>query len=374
MRGALQATWVARVPARVLARVLVPTLALTAVSCGGGSGSSDATSGGPSTAVGAGTLAVLIAQGDATSEAIGLAYQKARGIPDSHVIRLAVPAGNDVIGDAAFTALKAALDARLTPEVQATLVTWMQPSRVQGSCTMSLTSALTFGYSAAWCGGCKATQASGYFNHATRTPFTTLGIRPSMMLGAATLAEAQALVARGVAADASLAGGAAAGQGWLLRTSDPTRSVRYSDFLQLAAASTTGITWHYVDNASASGSDIVAGQSDVMFYFTGLQSVPQINTNTYRPGAVADALTSFGGVLPSGNGQMPATAWLQAGATASYGTVEEPCNFTEKFPQASVLVNHYQRGKTLIEAYWKSVQWPGEGLFLGEPLAHPWAR
>ena len=94
----------------------------------------------------------------------------------------------------------------------------------------------------------------------------------------------------------------------------------------------------------------------------------------WRPGAVADHLTSYGGVLPSGNGQMPATEWLKAGATASYGTVEEPCAYTRKFPEVSVLLEHYLRGATVIEAYWKSVAWPGQGLFVGDPLARPWAH
>ena len=71
---------------------------------------------------------------------------------------------------------------------------------------------------------------------------------------------------------------------------------------------------------------------------------------------------------------MPATDWLAAGATASYGTVEEPCNFVEKFSRASVLIEHYLRGASLIEAYWKSVAWPGQGLFVGEPLARPWSQ
>ena len=31
------------------------------------------------------------------------------------------------------------------------------------------------------------------------------------------------------------------------------------------------------------------------------------------------------------------------------------------------------RGETLLEAYWKSVHWPGEGVFIGEPLARPFA-
>ena len=27
-----------------------------------------------------------------------------------------------------------------------------------------------------------------------------------------------------------------------------------------------------------------------------------------------------------------------------------------------------------IEAYWKSVAWPGQGVFIGEPLARPYRR
>jgi hypothetical protein len=34
---------------------------------------------------------------------------------------------------------------------------------------------------------------------------------------------------------------------------------------------------------------------------------------------------------------------------------------------------HYASGATAIEAYWKSVAWPGEGVFIGEPLASPFA-
>jgi len=31
----------------------------------------------------------------------------------------------------------------------------------------------------------------------------------------------------------------------------------------------------------------------------------------------------------------------------------------------------YGAGRTLLEAYWQSVQQPGEGIFIGEPLAAP---
>lgn len=319
-------------------------------------------------------LAVLIAEGDAASEAIGRAYQLARGIPEVNMVRVPVPTGAVAIDAAAFATLKAAVDARLPAGVQATVVTWSQPSRVRGSCSMSLTSALAFGYDAAYCGGCQSTRASAYFDSDSGKPWTDFGLRPSMMLGATTLAEAQALIDRGLAAEASLTRIGAAGHAWLVRTSDPGRSVRFDDFRNLATTAVPGVTMHYVDNAAGTASDAIVNQRNVLFYFTGLPQVPDIATNAYLPGAVADHLTSSGGYLPDGGGQMPATAWLRAGTTGSYGTVEEPCNFTQKFPRASVLVKHYARGNTLIEAYWKSVQWPGQGLFLGDPLARPWAR
>ena len=109
-----------------------------------------------------------------------------------------------------------------------------------------------------------------------------------------------------------------------------------------------------------------------MFYFTGLKNVPNIATNSYPPGAVADHLTSTGGVL-TGSDQMNILDWIQAGATASYGAVVEPCNYPAKFSNPGVLMYFYLRGNSLIEAYWKSVEEPGQGIFVGEPLARPFA-
>jgi uncharacterized protein (TIGR03790 family) len=360
----------------VSAALTVATLA----ACGSGGGGTDVAvvpEPPPSSSLMAADLAVLIRIGDATSEAIGLAYQQARGIPEANMIRLPVGARGDVISSADFAALKTTLDARLPPGVQATLVTWTQPSRVEGpTCSMSITSALALGFSANRCGACAATTPSPYYNSNTSRPFTDLGLRPSMMLGASTLAQAQTLIARGVAADGSLVGatGTARGQGYLVRTTDPARSVRWSDFGQAVNINVPGIQLQFVDNSLGTASDVISNQNNVMFYLTGLFTVPQITSNRYLPGAVADHLTSTGGYLPDGNGQMPITDWLNAGATASYGTVEEPCNFSEKFPRATVLVSRYSKGDTLIEAYWKSVAWPGQGLFVGEPLARPWGR
>ena len=327
----------------------------------------------PRTGLAPADLAVLYADGDATSEAIARAYQRARGLPEANLVRVAVPTGSDTLSDSDFAAIKADLDARLPASIQATLVTWTQPSRVVGpSCAMGLTSALAFGYNAALCGGCNRTQASAYYDTDTTRPWTDLRIRPAMMLGAATLDAAQVLIARGLAAD----GSAPTGAGWGVRTTDTARSVRYPDYLNLPGAwgQAPGPTLRYLDASAAGAAQELTQQTDLLFYFTGSAKVPQAASNRFLPGAVADHLTSFGGYLPGAKGQMPATDWLTAGATASYGTVEEPCNHTEKFPRASVLVDHYVRGATVIEAYWKSVAMPGQGLFVGEPLARPWAH
>ena len=78
-------------------------------------------------------------------------------------------------------------------------------------------------------------------------------------------------------------------------------------------------------------------------------------------------------------GQTTVLDWVDGGAsgtgaTASYGTVREPCAFTEKFPSPRALIQHYLNGDTAIEAYWKSVIMPDEGVFVGEPLAAPFKK
>ena len=64
---------------------------------------------------------------------------------------------------------------------------------------------------------------------------------------------------------------------------------------------------------------------------------------------------------------------MEAGASGSYGTVVEPCNYTQKFPDP-VDYFYQARGFSLAEAYYQSVLNPFEGLFVGEPLAAPFAQ
>lgn len=315
-------------------------------------------------------LGIIIAQGDPLSEAIGAYYQSARGIPAANVVRIALPTGADNLTPAQLATFKAQVDAALPANVQATVLTWTRPFRVQGSCGMSITSAFALGYDVKYCNNV-FTASIPYFDSDSTRPWQDFGIRPSMMLGAQTYNEAVALITRGINAEASYP----AGDGYLIRTTDGARSnPRWSDFSTLPAKWNFpgGLTLNYIDNATGSGSNFISNKNPVLFYFTGLESVPNLTTNTFAPGAVGDHLTSFGGIL-SGTYQMESTEWLQAGATGSYGTIEEPYAVQDKFPKASVMIDQYYRGATLIEAYWKSVRTPGQGLFLGEPLARPFA-
>jgi hypothetical protein len=38
------------------------------------------------------------------------------------------------------------------------------------------------------------------------------------------------------------------------------------------------------------------------------------------------------------------------------------------------VINSHLNGETLLEAYWESVEWPGQGVFIGEPLGAPFSN
>lgn len=305
-------------------------------------------------------LALVINQDDPLSEAIGQLYQRQRRIPATQVIRVRLPVGQADLPAAQFLQLQRQLRRRTPAHVQAYALAWTTPWRV--GC-QSITAAISLGRDLSGCRNtCRATRLSPYHARGdVRRPWDSLRLRPSMMLAAGDLRQAQRLIARGIAAD----GTAPPGTAYLLSTSDPARNVRAGGYEAVQAAVGPGFRVQLFQGQA------LRGAPDVMAYFTGLAVVPDIDANHYRPGAVADHLTSFGGQL-TGSPQMSAMRWLEAGATGSYGTVVEPCNLVAKFPDPGLLLAYYRRGDTLIEAYWRSVAMPDQGVFIGEPLARPW--
>lgn len=312
-------------------------------------------------------VAVLVNDRDPQSLAVGAWFAERRGLPAANVIHLDFDPSSANLPPEDFAPVYAAAQAATGPEIQAYAIAWSKPYRVSG---MSITSAFALGYDEKYWNNtgeaCAPTAFVDFFDSDSTRPFTDHGVRPAMMLYGATTEDAKALVDRGVAADGTFPGGTA----WLVRTGDSARSVRWP--AMVAAAGDwdhlpDGLDVRYVETQT------IENETGVLMYLTGLTRVAGIETNTYVPGAIADHLTSFGGRL-DGTSQMPISDWLAAGATASFGTVREPCNYTQKFPDPGPLLDRYYRGNSLVEAYWKSVQWPGEGLFVGEPLARPFGR
>jgi len=314
--------------------------------------------------LGAADVAVVVNGADPVSERVGELYLQTRGIPASQLIRIRFPPGRTNLDPATFQRLRQEILRQTPDHVQAYAIAWTAPWRV--GC-QSITSALSLGLDPRWCArGCRPTRTSPYFGRGSvRRPWDELGLRPSMLLAGTDFNQVRQLILRGKAAD----GTAPPGTAYLLSTSDPARNVRaplYAGTQRLLGPSLA---------VQVLNTDRLEGADDVIALFTGLIRVEGLASNRFRPGAVADHLTSFGGELtadPTPSGQMSALRWLEAGATGSYGTVVEPCNFLAKFPNPSLLLTYYRRGDTLIEAYWRSVAMPGQGVFIGEPLARPW--
>ncbi len=95
--------------------------------------------------------------------------------------------------------------------------------------------------------------------------------------------------------------------------------------------------------------------------------------STLLPGAIAEHLTSCGGMVHEGASQTPITEFMRYGAAASAGTVTEPYAIQAKFPDPFVHV-HYARGCTLAEAMYQSLRGPYQLLVIGDPLCRPWTR
>ena len=305
-------------------------------------------------------VAIVINMNDADSRLVAGYYQKKRGIPEANLIKVRLPAGKNSISEKEFKKVYQQIKKQTPDDVQYYALAWSKPYRV--AC-MSITSAVAFGFDKSFCAkGCNATRRSAYYNSDSEQPYGDLKIRPAMMLAGSSLQQVYAMIDRGVVADGMKPKATA----YLMNASDKARNVRSRRYKIIQELLAKNI------NIKQINANVLKDKKDVMFYFTGLKQVKEIESNHYLPGAIADHLTSSGGNLFGGR-QMSILRWLDAGATASYGTVVEPCAFTQKFPNPGIVIERYTQGESLIQAYWKSVAWPGQGVFVGEPMAAPYA-
>lgn len=312
------------------------------------------------------TLGVVINEDDPYSVEVGEYYVARRQIPPEHVLRLRLPRQPRLsVHEAAQ--LRAAIERHFGPDVQGLALVWTQPWAAE---CQSITAAVSLGFDAQLCARtCGRAASSRYFNSPSGAPWRDHGLRPSMLLAAGSVEAAKALVDRGLAADGSLGlRGALPVHAYYMVTNDARRSVRAPLFPPPGVLRGVAVTTHVVPG------DLPVGDDPLLLLQTGAPVLGGLERLHWVPGALADHLTSYGGQLSGHSGQTSALAWIDAGATASFGTVSEPCNHPQKFPRPQTLLLHYLQGASALEAYWKSVQWPQQGLFIGEPLAAPFTR
>jgi uncharacterized protein (TIGR03790 family) len=311
-------------------------------------------------------LGLVINTADPYSVAVGEYYMRRRGIPEGQVLRVTLLV-KAKLSQAEFQALDAQIRGAMPGHVQALALAWSQPYAVECN---SITSALASGFQADLCKQtCAPSAPSPYFGYTGARPQTDLGLRPAMLIAARSVESARKLIDRGIASDHSLPPAFTPVSAWFMSTHDAARNVRMPLFPPAGLLRPWGVA---VQRGQGDG---LPDMHRVLVLETGLGRVEGASRVDWVPGALADHLTSYGGQLEAQpeQGQMSVLDWIEAGATASYGTVSEPCNHLQKFPHPQVLLLSYIQGVSALEAYWHSVAWPAQGVFVGEPLAAPFA-
>lgn len=311
-------------------------------------------------------LGLVINEDDPYSVEVGKYYAAARQIPAERILRVRLPVRAGLTREE-FEGLAKRVDAFYGSRVQALALAWRLPYAVDCN---AITGALTTGFDAKLCSKtCAPSRPSSYFGSMSTRPYKDHRMRLSMLLASKDIEAAKAMIDRGVRSDGTLGLRGALPVGvHFVATSDTVRSQRQYLFPPAGPVPQFGIQV-YLDQTEA-----LKNVDRVLIYMTGRATVDALDTVGFVPGALADHLTSFGGILDQAHGQMTVLSWLEAGATASYGTTSEPCAHLQKFPNPQAALLFYLQGATALEAYWKSVAWPQQGLFVGEPLASPFGR
>jgi len=326
---------------------------------------------------------VVVNQNSTNSVQLGNDYCEKRGVPPQNLFRMT----NWTSGNVAWTRtafetylLQPLLDRvsslGLTNQISYVLLSMDIPYRVEeGDSWNSTTSALYYGFKTNTPPPpnlpvtCSVPDFSSNGFAFSEMPFEFA--RPdtaetnsflAFMLTDNTLAGAEAILARGLASDSTFPTQTV----YLERTSDAARNVRFFSFDNALFDSRIRADPSLVQiNSDSTSFENIRG------LLTGFATL-SLPANTFVAGALGDSLTSFGGGLFENTGQTPLLAFLDAGAAASYGTVVEPCNYLQKFPDPMAFI-YQSRGFDAAEAYYQSVLNPYQGLFVGEPLSAPFA-
>jgi len=330
-------------------------------------------------------VVIIVNQNSTNSVQLGNYYSEKRGVPPQNLLRAYWTGANTTWTRSDFesTLLNPLLamlsDRSLTNQVDYVVLSMDFPYQTTATNGVnSTTAALFYGFKTDDCSnncpeGIASCNLPGASSNAyafsegvfRQTPPTAPGSNSWLvtMLTSSNLAQAEAIIDHGVAGDGTFPTQTV----WLAKTSDWARNVRYLEF-------DNAIFDARVDgdlSLQRTNSDSPYGMTNLAGYLTGLYQF-SISSNVFAPGALADSLTSYGGLILQPNDHTTLLVFLNAGAVGSYGTVVEPCNWLQKFPSPQDYF-YQTRGFSLAECYYQSVANPYEGLMAGEPLAAPFA-
>ncbi len=330
-------------------------------------------------------VVVVVNENSTNSLQLGNYYCEQRGVPPQNVLRINWTGGNTNWTKAQFesvlrTPLNAMLASRqLTHQIDYVLLSMDIPYRVtEGSPPPAVgvngtTSALFYGFKPDQglnsCGLPTGTTnryagSEGIFRQ-TPPVSSMSNAWLVMMLTSSNLAQAKAVVDRGVTGDYS------APTQTIMLAKSPTDRLRR---LRLQVFDHAVLNVRLRGNAAIERTNAASplGMGTLMGYEGGDQVV-SLAGGIFAPGAMADNLTSFGGYLFENSGHTDALDFLNSGATASYGTIIEPCAYLAKFPNAQNFF-YQARGFSIAESYYLSITNPYQGVMIGEPLTAPFAR
>ena len=350
-----------RVQLRSLLRVgiLWLSLAISWTVCAGGSGLN---------------TVVIINQASSNSCELANYFCERRGVPPENVLRVNWTGPNTSWSSSDLQAvllnpLLEMLDSRqLSNQIDYVVLSMDIPFQTSnGSTVNGTTSALFYGLKANDGSGSAVTNsyAGSEAIFQQSRPASAPGYSfLTTMLTADSLAQAKQLVDQGVAGDGTFPRQPVV----LAKSSDPDRNIRYAQFDNAIA----NVKIRGVSSILRTNSNSLWGNTNFLGYETGLANF-SLSPRTFVPGAIADSLTSFGGIIFGPNGQTSLLAFISAGAAGSYGTVSEPGTDTQKFPDPQVYF-YQSRGFSLAESYYQSLNVPYMGLVVSEPLASPFRQ
>ncbi|MDD4735261.1 MAG: hypothetical protein PHP44_04050 [Kiritimatiellae bacterium] len=345
-------------------------------------------------ALGPHQVVVVVNRHAPDSQTVADHYVKIRGIPPSHVIAVEVPEkslkppyaiSRDEFMSAIFTPVEAAIKERNLPPIYAWIYSVGFPTKVSTGSTDDLSiHGMTFlrgrvpsasevkqgKYASPLFAGPEmpkgTVSAARSFDVSMRGALENYPI-PSMSLGfigpgGSTLESVLRCLTRGGLSDGSAPGGTV----YLIKNSDVRSTARDWQFAPIQGILTKmNIRCQVLTNE-------ISGKTDILGLQNGRTHIDAVGYGRYLPGAMAEHLTSFGAGFDD-PGQTHCTDWINAGATASSGTITEPYAIWTKFPAATFYV-YYAQGCTVIESFYQSVKCPLQLFMVGDPLASPWRR